>query len=491
MSTTSFLAFDFGAESGRAILGSFDGKKINLQEIHRFPNRQIKILGHIYWDVLYLFDELKIGLAKAAKICKNDLLSIGVNTWGVDFGLIGRGDQLIGYPFCYRDYRTDGMMELAFQLMPKQELYSYTGIQFMQLNSIFQLLSMVATKNVLLDCADKLLFMPDIFNFLMTGEKCSEYTIASTSQLLNAKNPVWEPEIFKRLNLPIDIMAPVLQPGSVIGSLLPEIVNDTGASGIDVIAPACHDTASAVAAIPATYKNIAYLSSGTWSLLGIEADKPIINPESLKNNFTNEGGVNQKIRFLRNTMGLWLLQKARQIWKQQGENLDYNDLINYAEKAKSFKCVVDPDNQIFLNPVDMLSAIVQFCQRTDQSIPETKGEFVRCIFESLALKYRFIIDKINSMRDVSIETLHILGGGSKNELLNQFSSNATGLPVVAGPEEATATGNVIMQAIAKNELANIEEGREIVTNSFALKYYDPEDQEKWNEQYYKVKHLFL
>jgi len=490
MSAAKFLAFDFGAESGRVILGRLDRSKIRLEEIHRFPNRQIKVFDHIYWDIHYLFDELKQGLMKTGNLGHKNLSGIGVDTWGVDFGFLGKGNQLLGNPYCYRDSRTKGMMERAFNLMSKDEIYKYTGIQFMQLNSIFQLLSIVETQSISLSVIEKLLFMPDLFNFFMTGEKLSEYSIASTSQLLNAKDKTWEPAIFEKLNLPIKIMAPVIQPGSVIAKILPEITEETGIQAVDVIAPACHDTASAVAAVPAQLSNWAYLSSGTWSLVGIEVKTPIINENSLKHNFTNEGGINQTIRFLRNTMGLWLLQKCSLSWRQNGEELTYAEITNMAKKATPFKCIVNPDDLTFLNPPDMPTAILDFCKKTNQPYPESKGEFARCIFESLALKYRYILELINSMRGETIEVLHIVGGGSQNELLNQFTANSTGLEVIAGPIEATALGNIIVQAIAKKELGSLQEGRGLVANSFTLKRYEPEKQELWNDIYQKSISLF-
>jgi rhamnulokinase len=490
MPRANFLAFDFGAESGRAILGVLDGEKIVLEEIHRFPNVQIKESGHIHWNISSLFDELKKGLSSAANLGFKDLLGIGVDTWGVDFGLLGKDNQILGNPFAYRDSRTEGIMERAFELMPKEEMYSCTGIQFMQFNSIFQLLSMVLSKSPLLESCKMLLFMPDLFNFLLTGEKYSEYTIASTSQLLNAEKKEWESNIFEKLFLPMDIMAPLVPPGTIIGKLLPGIAREAGMSQIDVIAPACHDTACAVAAVPAKSSNWAYLSSGTWSVVGIEVDEPIINEITLKNNFTNEGGINQKIRFLRNTMGLWLLQRCIKSWEKKGESLTYGELTNLTEKTPAFKCFIDPDDRMFLNPEDMPTAIVEFCKKTQQPIPGEKGEYVRCIFESLALKYRFIIDRIKNMCKNPLDVLHIVGGGSQNELLNQFSANATGLPVVAGPVEATAAGNILIQAVTKKELTGIEEGRRLVSRSFPLKYYEPEFQEKWNEVYEKTKWMF-
>lgn len=490
MSKPSYLAFDFGAESGRAILGTLDGGKIHLEEIHRFRNRQVKLLGHLYWDVLYLFDELKTGLIKSVKSGHQDLRGIGVDTWGVDFGLVDKNNQLLGNPFCYRDSRTEGMMEEAFQLMNREEIYSYTGIQFMQLNSIYQLFSMVKTQNEWLDIAENILFMPDLINFLLTGEKVSEYTIASTSQLLNAEKRTWEPTIFKNLGLPIEKMSPIIQPGTVIGPLLDEVSSETDMAQMDVIAPCCHDTASAVVAVPAMSSHAAYLSSGTWSLLGIEADEPIINKTSLRNNFTNEGGFNGKIRFLRNTMGLWLLQRCVDRWEKEDKEYGYNEITRWALDEPPFQSVVNPDDHRFLNPPDMQAAIVDFCKKSDQPAPQSVGEFARCIFESLAFKYRYIIEKINSMLHQDIEVLHIVGGGSQNRVLNQFTANATGLEVIAGPVEATALGNIIVQSIATGACHSLDEGHEWIRRSFPLKTYTPTHEERWDTMYEKVKWMF-
>lgn len=490
MSDALFLAFDHGAESGRAILGKLADAKLTLHEIHRFPNKPVQVFNHIHWDILRLFDEMKVGMKKVDRKDAANILGIGVDTWGVDFGLVARDNIILGNPYAYRDSRTDGMMEAAFGHMPREKMYELTGIQFMQFNSVFQLLSMVKTNNPLLELSERLLFIPDMFNFLMTGEKVSEYTIASTSQLLNAKTRHWEPEIFAALFLPVDIMPPIVEPGTIIGQLLAELREETNLPAIDVIAPACHDTGSAVAAIPAQGKNWAYLSSGTWSLMGIEHEEPIINESSLQNNFTNEGGVNNTIRFLRNIMGLWLLQECRRIWNQQGREYDYSELTALAREAKPFKCIVNPDDPRFLRPADMPAEIAAFCRQTGQEVPQTKGEFVRCILESLALKYRFIIDKINNMLDSPIEKLHIVGGGTRNELLNQFAADATGLPVIAGPVEATAIGNILVQAIAKNVLSNLEEGREVVRNSFPLAEYAPRERDQWEEIYQRHNHLF-
>lgn len=479
-----FLAFDFGAESGRAVLGTLGGGKIELTEIHRFPNQPIERSGHIHWDFSFLLKELKKSLAATQDY--GDLDGIGVDTWGVDFGLIDGNGELLADPFSYRDSRTDGMMEKAFERMPQEEIYAYSGTQFMQLNTIYQLLSMVGSQT--LETAKALLFMPDLFGYFLSGETCSEYTIASTSQLLNARKKDWEPDVFRKLGLPLEIMMPLETPGTVVGSLKRGIGEEAGLGSVDVIAPGGHDTASAVAAVPAQSKNWAYLSSGTWSLLGVEIDEPIINEASLRNNFTNEGGVGGKIRFLRNTMGLWLLQRCLSAWGDEGEG--YDELVSQAGDARAFGSIVDPDDPLFLNPPDMPAAIDTFCRKTHQKAPETRGEYVRSIFESLALKYRFIIETMNTMLDEPVEVLHVVGGGSRNELLNQWTSDATGLPVIAGPAEAAATGNILVQAIAKRELAGIGEGRKLVAGSFPLKHVEPRLGQRWTETYENIKGIF-
>jgi sugar (pentulose or hexulose) kinase len=483
-----FLAFDFGAESGRAVLGTLDGRSIELEELHRFPNRHATILGHLHWDFNYLLNQLKKGLASAAERGHRELSGVGIDTWGVDFGLISKDGRLLEQPFAYRDSRTDGMLEKASELISKEEMYRLTGTQFMQINTVFQLLSL--SESTLLDEAETLLFMPDLFSFHLTGRRYSEYTIASTSQLLNARIRRWEPLIFEKLGLPFGLMAPLMEPGTVVGRLCPAIAVQTGIKDVDVIAPASHDTASAVAAVPAMSANWAYLSSGTWSLLGIEVDEPILSEASLRHNFTNEGGVGGKIRFLRNTMGLWLLERCRDAWKAAGESVDYAELTSLIEESKPFACIVDPDEPSFLNPPDMLAAVAAVCKRTDQAVPETKGEYGRAIFESLALKYRFILEKIVDVCAHPIEVLHIVGGGSQIELLNQWAADATGLPVVAGPTEATAVGNILVQAIAKHDLAGIEEGRGLVKRSFPLKVYEPQQRDDWLEIYAEKSALF-
>jgi rhamnulokinase len=491
MALSKYLAFDFGAESGRAIIGIFDGGTFHIEEIHRFQNRQTKILGHLHWDVLALFEEIKTGLKLAVQKGHSDIQSIGIDTWGVDFGFAGKDNALLGFPYCYRDVRTNGIMEKAFKKIPRKELYGITGIQFMQFNSVFQLYSARLSKDSALNCGGSLMFMPDLFNFLLTGVVKNEYTIATTSQLLNAGTKAYDKKIFSSLGLPIKLTAPIVMPGTVIGKLLPEISEETGLRNVDVVAVGCHDTASAIAAVPAQKNNWAYLSSGTWSLIGIETQEPIINEQSLKNNFTNEGGVFGTIRFLKNVMGLWLLQQTRKSFQQKGSACEYDELITLALKSKEFVSILNPDDASFLNPPDMPDALQAFCRKTRQPVPQTQGEFARCILESLALKYKAVLENMTAVTGASIEQLHVVGGGSKNELLNQFTADACGIPVIAGPVEATAIGNVLVQAIAKKKIGSIKSGRKIIANSFPVKTFLPAKTEQWNEVFRKYQSLFI
>ena len=488
MNKPEFAACDFGAESGRVILGSLDRGKLNLEELHRFENPQVKAIGHYHWDILHLFRELKKGLARASSLGHKNLTGIGVDTWGVDFGLLDADGQLLDNPVCYRDPRTEGIMEEVFKLVPREEIYSMTGIQFIQFNTIFQLFSM--KNSARMKAARTLLHMPDIFNYMMTGEKVSEYTIASTSQLLDVKARKWSSELLGRLDLPERILPPLVKPGSIVGSLLPDMMEETGLGPVPVIAPACHDTAAAVAAVPAEGQNWAFISSGTWSLIGVELDEPCVNEISMESNFTNEGGVNNKIRFLRNNMGMWILEECRRSWKKRGQEPGYEEIISLASDAKPFRSVIDPDHLSFMKPDDMPRAVAEFCRNSGQPAPDSVGEQARCIFESLALKYRYLIEGINRIRGENIERLHIVGGGSRNELLNQYTADALGIPVIAGPVEATAIGNIMMQAIATGHLADLAEGRKMVRGSFPVKSFEPRDTEPWKEAFNRHSCLF-
>ncbi len=480
MINTQYLAFDIGASSGRAILGTLDGCQVTLKEIHRFPNEMILRDGHYYWDINKLFNELLTGLTLCIKKHNIIPVSIGIDTWGVDFGLLDGNEQLIGNPFAYRDSLTDEAMDQVFKAMRPKELYARTGIQFMRFNTIFQLWAMKKKfPNQLLN-ASKLLFIPDLLGFLFTGIAFSEYTIASTSQLLNPKTRNWYPDLLIRLGLPIHILDEIIEPGTQVGSLKPEILSRLGIDKISLVAVGAHDTASAIAAIPAEGQNWAYISSGTWSLMGIETDSPVINDASFKYLFTNEGGVGKKTRYLKNITGLWLLQECKKIWDQEQE-LSYSELISQCKKVKPFLSIIDPDDATFMNPENMPAAISEYCRKTGQSVPQTIPEFARCIFESLALKYRIVLNQLKEVSPHPIEKIHMIGGGSLNSLLCQFTADATGLPVVAGPAEATALGNILVQISSHQGISELETLRAYSMNSVETITYLPKSTKSWEK----------
>jgi len=491
MKKTNFIAVDFGAGSGRVILGTLENDLLKTKEVHRFKNKMLERNGHIFWDFQYLFNELIKGLAKIGRSNIPNLISIGIDTWGVDYGLIDKKGNLLNNPYAYRDSRTNAVMNEVFKIIPQKKIYEHTGIQFLQFNTIYQLFTEIHDENSNIKKTNIFLMMPDLFNYFLTGEKKSEYTIASTSQMLNVKKKEWDTAIINELEIPTDIFPKIVMPGTKIGNLTNKNKQKTNLKNIDVIAVGSHDTASAIASVPVQQKNWAYLSSGTWSLIGVEVENPIINNTSFVNGFTNEGGIEGTIRYLKNTMGLWILEQSIKVWEKEGSTKSYAELFNLAEKETPFRSIINPDDQSFLNPPNMLSAIENYCIKTEQVVPKTEGQFVRCILESLALKYKFSIEKINEQIDEPIEILHIIGGGSQNELLNQFTANALGITVAAGPVEATAIGNILMQAIAKNKIKNLAVGRQIVKNSFPIKRYKPMNQNNWQKTYNKIKHIFI
>jgi rhamnulokinase len=480
MINTQYLAFDIGAGSGRAILGTLDGCKVNLQEIHRFPNEMILQDGHYYWDINRLFEELLTGLRLCVQKHHVIPVSIGIDTWGVDFGLLDGNGQLIGNPFAYRDSLTEEAMEQVFKVIRPKELYAKTGIQFMRFNSLFQLWALKKKFPNLLLQADKLLFMPDLLGWLFTGVVFSEYTIASTAQMLNPKTRNWYPDLLMRLGLPIHILDDIIEPGTEIGTVKPAILSQLGINAISVVAVGAHDTASAIAAIPAEGKNWAYISSGTWSLMGIETDEPILSEQSFKYLFTNEGGVGKKIRYLKNITGLWLLQECKKIWDRERE-IPYSEMIAQCKKVQAFRSIVDPDDPAFMNPEDMPAAIRDYCIRTGQEVPGTIPEFARCIFESLALKYRIVLDQLKEVSPHPIEKIHMIGGGSLNTLLCQMTADATGLPVIAGPAEATALGNILVQIACNQGLEGLDTLRGYSVNSVETVTYMPKNKGIWDK----------
>ena len=481
--TSNYLAFDLGAESGRAVIGRFDGARLELSTLHRFPNGPVRIFDSLYWDVLRLYQEMKDGLRRYRHAIGEPLESIGLDTWGVDFGLLGRTHELVANPRHYRDPRTEGMLAAAFERVPRDEIFEYTGIQFMEINTLYQLLSMKLGGDSALEQAETLLMMPDLFNYWLTGVRVCEFTEATTSQFYDPRRGDWARPLLQKLGLPTHILPQVIQPGSVIAPLHPAVAEEVGLEGVSVVAPACHDTGSAVAAVPASGQDFAYISSGTWSLMGIESPQPIINADSLRYNFTNEGGVCGTIRFLKNIMGLWLVQECRRTWAQAGEDLSYDDLTHLAAQAPAFGALVEPDSHDFLRPGDMPTRIVEFCTKTGQRAPESKGEIVRCALESLALKYRWVLEKLELLLGRSLQTIHVVGGGSQNRLLCQLTADAAQRLVIAGPVEATAAGNVLMQALARGHIGSLAEGREVIRRSFELITYEPRAVAGWDDAY--------
>lgn len=482
MTIPSFLAVDLGAESGRAILGRID-EYLTLDEIHRFSNGPVRVGKHIHWDVLRLWTEIQNGLRIAAGSADHSLAGMGLDTWGVDYGLLDISDQLIGNPFHYRDVRTDGMVEAACQIVPRAEIYSQTGIQFMQLNTLFQLFAMRQENNPALQSARTLLTMPDLFNFWLTGFKANEFTVATTTQCYNPREKRWASELLSALGIPPDIFQQIVRPGVVLGELRASVAEDASCGRIPVIAVGSHDTASAVAAVPAESSDFIYISSGTWSLIGIESDVPIINENSLNYNLTNEGGVCDTIRFLKNIMGMWLLQESRRQWARSGKNYSYDELTQLAAEAPTYKSFIFVGDHRFLPPGDMVDRIQAFCRETGQSVPQTHAEVVRCILESLALEYRWGTEKLRELSGKALPVIHIIGGGSRNRLLNQLTADATGCEVVAGPVEATAIGNILLQAIALGHLSSLPDGRALVRRSFEVTSYEPQINPAWDEAY--------
>ncbi len=479
--TKRVLAFDFGASSGRAIIGCFDGEKITLEEVHRFSNDPVSVGGTVYWDVLRLFHEIKQGIIKARMAGGFD--SIGIDTWGVDFGLIDAEGKLMENPVHYRDARTAGMVDEAFETMPKEKLYGITGIQFMELNTLFQLISLKKYRPWMLERADKMLFMPDLFAYMLTGKMCAEYSIASTSQIIDLETQSWSKEILSAFGIKEDIFAPIVKPGTVLGMLTPEICEECGVEAVPVISVCGHDTQSAITSVPCEDGKFAFLSSGTWSLFGTELEKPIVNETSLNINITNEGGFDGSVGFLKNIIGLWLIQESRRQWQRQGEDYSYADLEKLALAAEPFKCFIDPDAPEFVPHGNIPKRVQEFCEKTGQYVPQTVGEIMRCIYESLAMKYKLTFEKLCECTERDYPVIHVIGGGTKDTLLCQLTANSCNRTVKAGPIEATVMGNVAVQLMSDKSVADISEARKIVANSSELKVYEPADVEKWESAY--------
>ncbi len=464
------LAVDLGAESGRVMAVHFDGKSLRTEELHRFANGPVNVRGTLYWDVIGLWREIQLGIDKGAAL---QPASLGVDTWGVDFSLLDSQGKMLGNSVHYRDARTDGVMEHVFECVSKIEIFNTTGIQFSQINSLYQLMSLVGSDAPQLKMADKFLTIPDLLNYWLTGVKACEFSIASTTQMLSASTGKWAIEMLEKLGIPTHIFPEVIHPGTRLGEF----------HGIPVIAPACHDTGSAVAAVPTQGKQFGYISSGTWSLAGLEVEHAIVNEQALQANITNEGGVYGTYRLLKNIMGLWIVQQCRATWKAQGESLGYDELVEMAGAAEPFRTLIDPDDQTFLAPGDHVERISAWCLIHKQPVPETKGAFVRSVLESLALQYRRTFDALAALTGQKLEAIHIMGGGSRNDLLNQFTANATGFSVLAGPVEATVLGNALVQLITLGEIRDLAEGRKIIAQGWILNHFEPRDQQAWNEAY--------
>ena len=479
--TKRVLAFDFGASSGRAIIGQFDGGKITLEEVHRFSNDPVSVGGTVYWDVLRLFHEIKQGIIKARMAGGFD--SIGIDTWGVDFGLIDSEGKLMENPIHYRDTRTVGLVDEAFKTMPKEKLYGITGIQFMELNTLFQLIALKKYRPWMLERADKMLFMPDLFAYMLTGKMCAEYSIASTSQLIDLKTNSWSDEILDAFGIKKSIFAPLVKPGTVLGMLAPEVCEECGVDPVPVISVCGHDTQSAITSVPCEDGKFAFLSSGTWSLFGTELDKPIVNETSLNINITNEGGFDDSTGFLKNIIGLWLIQESRRQWQRQGEDYSYADLEKMALAAEPFKCFIDPDAPEFVPHGNIPKRVQEFCKKTGQYVPETVGEIMRCIYESLAMKYKLTFEKLRECTEQDYPVIHVIGGGTKDGLLCQLTANSCNRTVKAGPIEATVMGNIAVQLMSDGSVDGIGQARKIVADSSELKTYEPTDTDKWEKAY--------
>ena len=469
---TTLLSFDFGASSGRAVLGTFDGTALQLKELHRFSNDPVQVGGTLYWDVLRLLFEMKQALVLSKSVCVPD--SIGIDTWGVDFGLLDAGGRLLENPVHYRDRRTAGMLARAFEKLPKAEFYTRTGNQFMEINTAFQLLYLTENRPELLERAETLLLMPDLLRYMLTGQMQTEYSIATTTQLLDAGRGDWSKEVLSALGIPQRLFTPIIPTATEAGTLSSEICEELGLQPAKVIAVAGHDTQCALASVPATQPDFLFLSCGTWSLLGTELDAPLINEETLLCNITNEGGFGQKASFLKNIIGLWLIQETRRSFVKAGELFSFAEMEAMARSCEPFQCFIDPDDDRFVPAGDIPSRIAAYCQETGQTVPQSKAEMLRCIYDSLAMKYRFAIRQIEACTHKTYDTLHIVGGGVKDKLLCRLTADVCGKTVVAGPVEATVFGNMVLQLIALGKVKSLAEAREIVRRSDKVETFTPE-----------------
>lgn len=488
MANRTYVAVDLGASSGRVLAAQFDGQKIQFDEVHRFPNGAVSYGGHQYWDALRLWDEIKQGLRAAHAVHGDQIASIGIDTWGVDFALLDRNDQMLGNPFHYRDPQTQGIIERACDIVPEAEIFAETGLQFNPFNTLFQLVAMRERNSPMLGMAQSFLMIPDLFNWLLTGEKVNEFTDASTTQFLNPVTRDWSRGLLERFDLPTDMLQPIAQPGTNLGPLLRSVQTATGMGHVPVVLPGTHDTASAVMAVPTTSEatlqpNWCYISSGTWSLMGVEVAEPVINDTCREYNFTNEGGIGGTVRLLKNIAGLWLIQECRRIWAREGNEYSWEELNQLAAKAEPLRSLVRPDDPRFYAPENMPAEIAAACRESGQPEPDSPGATIRCALESLAIRYRTVLGRLEKLTGGTIETIHVVGGGSQNDLLNQMTATACGRPVLAGPVEATALGNILMQAVAMGDIGSVLDGREIVARSFPFHCFEPGEAAPWDNAF--------
>lgn len=475
------LSFDFGASSGRAMLATLENGKIQMEEIHRFSNDPVMVRGTMYWDILRLFFEIKTGITKAVNIGGFD--AIGIDTWGVDFGLLDKNGNLLSNPVHYRDKRTEGIMEKVFEIVPRDEIYRMTGTQCLRINTLYQLMALKLNEPEILERAEKMLLIPDLFAFMLTGEMKAEASIASTTNLFDPNTANWNFELIEKLGLPKDIFAPVIPAGSVYGQLSDDICEELGCEKVPVIAVATHDTASAVAATPSLTDDFVYISCGTWSLFGIESRTPILTDEAADANFTNEGGFDNTIRFLKNIMGLWLIQESRRQWRREGTEVGFDTLEKEALESEPFKCFIDVDNPLFETAGNLPKRVQKFCEQTGQYVPQTRGEIMRCIYQSLAMKYKYTFNTLNRLGNKEYKRINILGGGIKDKLLCQMTADACNVEVLAGPTEATVMGNIAVAYCALGEIEGFAGIRKAVTDSTELKRYTPNQNTAWEKAY--------
>lgn len=485
MKNLKMLAIDLGASSGRGIVGTFDGKKIELKENHRFLNEPVMVNGRFTWDIIRIFHEIKKSIRQTA-LDGDGIKTIGIDTWGVDYGFIDRHGRMIGNPTHYRDLRTDGVCDYVDGIVPLSDIYAETGIQSLDFNTVYQLAVEKRDNPEIFDYAEKLLFIPDLLGYFLTGEAKTEYTIASTGAILNAASRKYAREMLSRLDIPERIFSEIVEPGYCLGKLLPDVREECGGVEADVVKVASHDTASAVLAVPAKSDDFVYISSGTWSLMGMELNAPLINDKTRELNYTNEGGVDGTIRFLKNIMGLWILQESRRQWQREGVEYSFSELSAMAAEAKPLQSIINPDDKLFATQGNMPRRIREYCEKTGQYVPQSVGEIVRCILDSLGLRYRYTVADLEYLSGKKIDSINIVGGGTQNVLLCQITADACGVPVCAGPVEATAIGNIMTQLMALGEVKSVREAREIVAASFDTVDYQPcEDRAAWDEAFAK------